>query len=84
MFFGDCHGYDMIMENFTFAYKISGENMPKIKISPVIKSITIALIFFTLGRLLAIRWGNIGFWLAVILLTIFYAALWAVNRHQKS
>lgn len=57
-----------------------GETMPKIKLLPIAISIAVALIFFALGRLLAIRWGNAGFWLAVILLTIFYASWWAIQR----
>ena len=54
----------------------------KIKLWPIIKSITIALVFFALGRLMVARMGNAGIWIIVIALIIFYAFWW--NGYQKN
>ena len=59
------------------------KKMPPIKLLPIAKSIAIALVFFAFGRLLAIRWGNAGFLIAVILLTIFYVSWWAIHRSSN-
>jgi len=56
--------------------------VPKIKIFPIIQSITIALIFFALGRLLVLQMGNIGIWISVGLLIIFYLLWW--RRYQRN
>ena len=71
--------------SYTIAHEDTfiGKNMPKINLLPIAKSIAIALVFFALGRLLAVRWGNSAFWLAIILLAIFYASWWAINRRNK-
>ena len=57
--------------------------MFKIKILPIIKSITIALIFFALGRLMVIRMGNTGIWVIVIALLVFYAIWWQMYQRNK-
>jgi Flp pilus assembly protein TadB len=61
--------------------KQTGEIVPKIKIFPIIQSITIALIFFALGRLFVLKIGTAGIWISVGLLIIFYLVWW--RRYQR-
>ena len=57
--------------------------MPKIKILPILISITIALIFFTLGRLILVLMPDNGIWVTFGLLVIFYAGWWFLYRRKK-
>ena len=57
--------------------------MPKINIIPIIQSITIALIFFALGRLMVIQMGNLGIWIVAGLLIIFYVVWWIIYQRGK-
>ena len=57
--------------------------MPDIKISPFIKSIAIALIFYALGRLIVLQMGTNGIWLILGSLVIFYGWRWVIFRRNK-
>lgn len=54
----------------------------KINLSPIILSITVALLFFFLGRYFVIQMGNNGVWAVIILLAVFYA-VWYMNYRRK-
>jgi hypothetical protein len=58
-----------------------GNLMPKIKLVPIIKSITIALIFFALGRIMLIQLGTMGIVIAIVLVLVFYI-FWAVSYRR--
>ena len=57
--------------------------MPKINLLPILKSVIIALVFFTLGRMLTQSLGWAGIWVTVSLLVIFYAAWWWLGRRKS-
>lgn len=58
--------------------------MPKIKIIPIIKSITIAMLFFVVGRLMVMQMGSLGIWIVAGLLVVFYIAWWMMYRRNKT
>ncbi|HBX70311.1 MAG TPA: hypothetical protein DEH25_13270 [Chloroflexi bacterium] len=75
---------DKYQNNFSVFTRLpTFKTMPKIKILPILQSITIALIFFALGRLLVIRMGTLGIWISAILLIIFYALWWRNYQRDK-
>jgi hypothetical protein len=53
------------------------------KLSAFIRSVAIALIFFSLGRLLVIQLGNTGYWVIGILLGLFYVGWWVLFRRDR-
>ena len=57
--------------------------MPKIKLLPIVQSITIALIFFVVGRLMVIQMGDLAIWIVAGLLIVFYVVWWILYRRSK-
>jgi hypothetical protein len=56
--------------------------MPKIRLHPIVINIIIAFVFFAVGRLVVIQLGDIGIWIIVISVIVFYAIWWV--RYQRS
>jgi hypothetical protein len=52
-------------------------------ISPYVRSILIALVFFVVGRWMVIQMGDNGIWAIIILLVLFYAGWWLFFRRGK-
>ena len=57
--------------------------MPKIDFGPFIQSIVVALIFFAIGRFIAIQLDDVGRWVIYVALIIFYAVWWVSYRRRK-
>lgn len=55
----------------------------KIDFGPFIQSIIVALVFFAIGRFIAIQLDDVGRWVIYAALIIFYAAWWVFYRRRK-
>lgn len=53
------------------------------KLSAFVRSVAIALVFFSLGRLLVIRLGTTGYWVIGILLVLFYLGWWLLFHRDS-
>lgn len=53
------------------------------KLSPLVRSIAIALLFFVVGRWIYIQMGTTGIWVIALLLVAFYAIWYALYRRSK-
>ena len=60
-----------------------GKTMPKIDFGPFIQSIVVALLFFAIGRFIAIQMDDVGRWMIYAALIIFYAAWWVWYQRGK-
>ena len=60
-----------------------GKTMPKIDFGPFIQSIVVALIFFAIGRFIAIQMDDVGRWMIYAALIIFYAVWWVSYQRRK-
>ena len=57
--------------------------MPKIDLGPFIQSIIMALIFFAIGRFIAIQMDDAGRWMIYVALIIFYVVWWVSYQRRK-
>lgn len=57
--------------------------MPKIDFGPFIQSIIMALLFFAIGRFIAIQMDDTGRWMIYAALIIFYIVWWVSYQRRK-
>ena len=55
----------------------------KIDFGPFIQSIIVALVFFAIGRFIAIQLDDVGRWVIYAALIILYSAWWVFYRRRK-
>ena len=60
-----------------------GKTMPKIDLGPFIQSIIMALLFFAIGRFIAIQMDDTGRWMIYAALIIFYVVWWVSYQRRK-
>lgn len=63
-------------------FALENKPMTQRRVLSFLKSLIVAFIFFGFGRLMAIRYGDAGFWITVILLFFFYLGWWWFNRKK--